>query len=110
MNALTMFIHVEPIILYLLPLLAFLCFVIAGPISAATALVLALRPRTRHVGLLMLVSGTAGFCCVSVAAAFRIWSNTHQPPSITISVLFGLAGFAAFVAVAMLFHFRFRPA
>jgi hypothetical protein len=110
MNAPAIVIHFDPIIVDLLPLLAFLCFVVAGPILAANVLVLTLRRGTRRVGLLMLFSGGAGFCCMAAAAALRTWSKAHHLPSIDTAVGFGLAGFAAFVTVGMLLHFRFRPA
>jgi len=108
MNALAAFIRVDPIVVPLFPLVAFIGFVVAAPILLVTALVLALRDRSRHVGVLMLRSGAGGFLCIAAAATLRTWSKAHQLPSIEALVAFGLAGLTAFVTVAMLFHWRSR--
>src|SRR5882724_13407074 len=108
MNALALFIRFDPMLVPLFPLFAFLGFVVASPIFLVTALVLALRDRSRHVGVLMLRSGAGGFFCIAAGATLRTWSKAHQLPSIEALVAFGLAGFTAFVTVAMLFHWRSR--
>jgi hypothetical protein len=108
MSSLAAFIRFDPILVPLFPLLAFLGFVVAAPVLLVTALILALRDRSRHVGLLMLRSGAVGFFCMAAAATFRTGSKAHQLPSIEALVAFGLAGFTAFVTVAMLFHWRSR--
>ena len=111
-----MVIHFDPIVLELLMFLAFFCFVIAGPILIVVALVLTLRRPTRRVGLVMLLSGVAGFFCIAAAVVLRmlsrapITSQVHWPGLIVPSVAYGLAGFAAFVTVATLFYFRYRRA
>jgi len=106
MNALAMFIRFDPFIVPLVPFLMFLTFVVAGPILVAIALVLTMRRSTRRVGTIMLASGGAGFVCLAVAAALRVWSKTQHFVSVGTALAFGLAGVSAFVAAAMLIHFR----
>ena len=98
----------------LLTVFAFFGFAIAGPILVVVALVLTLRRRSRHVGLVMLLSGVGGFFCVATAAAWQAATRTpvalqiHWPESSGVLLTFGMAGFTASVIAAMLLRYRSR--
>jgi hypothetical protein len=113
-----MFIHFGPIVfwLWLLPLLTLVSFTLAGPVAIASSVYFVMRRRTRRLGLLMLVSGIAGYVCVAAAVALRIRVYPRYPlygasppgwlDTITTSLIDGLSGFTAFAIFAVMFHFR----
>ena len=96
----------------LLAIVVFTAFVLIAPIAISATLVLAVRQRTRRLGLLMLAFGVFGYACVVIGVALRIRVYPlfllYDVPAgwITTSLLDGLAGFTAFIIFAVMFYFR----
>ena len=90
------------------------CFMVAGPMLLVIVLIIALRKRTRRLGVAMLISGVAGYVCTAGAVALRIrvcssFQGLGYPANwIANSLAVGLAGFTVFVIFALMIYYFHR--